>query len=128
MKVLIDTHALIWLVEDSPKLSARARAVFSDPECSLYFSAASYWEMCFKISTGKLKLRSGWQNALQQELRHNGIRWMPLEPYHMEGVIALPWHHRDPFDRMLIAQAQAEGMHILTADEHFPAYDAPVLW
>jgi len=128
MKVLIDTHALIWLLEDSPRLTERTRTTFADRENALFFSVASYWEMCIKISIGKLRLRPGWEPALQQELRHNGIQWLPLEPHHAEGIIALPWHHRDPFDRMLIAQAGAEGMHILTADEHFAAYDVPVVW
>ncbi len=128
MKILIDTHALIWLLEDSPKLSERARATFAERENALHVSIASYWEMCIKISIGKLRLRVGWEPALQQELRRNGVRWLPLEPHHAEGVIALPWHHRDPFDRLLIAQARAEGMHVLTADEHFTAYDVPVIW
>ncbi|RMG53824.1 MAG: type II toxin-antitoxin system VapC family toxin [Gammaproteobacteria bacterium] len=128
MKVLIDTHALLWLLEDAPQLSGQAREVFLDPEGQLYFSAASYWEICIKLSIGKLELADGWEKIISRELRRNEIRWLALEPAHMQGVVDLPWHHRDPFDRLLIAQALHESMGVLTADRHFAAYGVDVIW
>jgi len=128
MKVLIDTHAFLWLLEDAPQLSAVARATFSNPECDLFFSAASYWEICIKQSLGKLKLAPKWKKIVARELDRNSIRWLALEPAHMHGILALPWHHRDPFDRLLMAQAISECMSILSADKQMWTYDVSVVW
>jgi len=128
VKVLIDTHALLWLLEDAPQLSRQAREVFLDPEVQLFFSAASYWEICIKLSIGKLELTDDWEKIISRELRRNEIRWLALEPAHMRRVVDLPWHHRDPFDRLLIAQAMHESMGIITADAHFQAYRVRVIW
>ncbi len=128
MKILIDTHALLWLLEDAPQLSGRAREAFLDTGAQLYFSAASYWEICIKLSIGKLELADGWEKIIAREMRRNEIRWLALEPAHMQGVVGLAWHHRDPFDRLLIAQALHESMAVLTADRHFLAYGVEVIW
>jgi len=73
MKVLLDTHAFLWLIEDAPQLSNMARKTFSDTECELYFSAASYWEICIKLSLGKLRLAADWENAIARELKQKHI-------------------------------------------------------
>ncbi|OIO69375.1 MAG: PIN domain nuclease [Zetaproteobacteria bacterium CG_4_9_14_3_um_filter_49_83] len=128
MKVLLDTHVFIWLLEDAPQLSQRARDTFTNPDNELFFSAASYWEICIKISLGKLELASDWGKIVHRELAHNNIGWLAIEPEHMQGILSLPMHHRDPFDRLLIAQAACESMSILSADQHFSSYDIPVIW
>ena len=128
MKVLLDTHVFIWLLEDAPQLSQIARYSFTNPDNELFFSAASYWEICIKISIGKLELASGWEKIIHRELTQNNIGWLAIDPEHMQGILLLPMHHRDPFDRLLIAQAASESMSILTADQHFSSYDIPVIW
>lgn len=127
MKLLLDTHAFLWSISDQ-NLSRQARDAFLDAENQLYLSAASYWEICIKRSIGKLVLADGWQEALDREMLANDIRWLPIEKTHCLSVAELPWLHRDPFDRLLIAQAQHEGMAILTADANIQQYDVATLW
>lgn len=127
MKLLIDTHALLDLIAGQP-LPDGPRRAFLDDRNLLYVSAASYWELCIKLSLGKLTLASRWWVILDNEMQLNGIVWLPIERSHCQRVIELPFHHRDPFDRMLIAQAQYEDMTLLTADANMRLYDVPVIW
>jgi PIN domain nuclease of toxin-antitoxin system len=89
---------------------------------------AGHWEICIKIGLGKLRLRSGWETALAREMARNRIGWLPLRTEHALGVTALPFHHRDPFDRLYVAQARCESLCIVTADAASGRYDVPVLW
>ena len=127
MKLLLDTHAFLWAMADAG-LSESAAAAFLDIENDLYLSAASYWEICIKISIGKLVLSTGWEDRIERFLKLNRINWLPIARTHSQGIIHLPMIHRDPFDRLLIAQAQCEGMTILTRDEHIRQYDIPTIW
>ena len=127
MKLLLDTHAFLWLISNQ-KLSQRASDAFLDTSNQLFLSAASYWEICIKRSVGKLVLAEGWEQSLEREMRANDIRWLPIERAHCQAIIELPWIHRDPFDRLLIAQAREEGMAILTADEYIPQYGIATIW
>ena len=126
MRLLLDTHIFLWSIT-SRRMSATADAVFLNPDNSLYLSVASYWEMCIKLSLGKLTLPKDWQDTADLAMTINGIEWLPIETAHCRELLALPHHHRDPFDRMLIAQAKAEGMRLLTADPHFAQYDVPLV-
>lgn len=128
MKLLIDTHALLWLIADDKRLSDRARACFLDPDNDLYFSIASLWEICIKLSLDKLELEEDWYASLRRELRVNRVRWLAIRPEHCLQLIDLPFHHRDPFDRLLLAQAKVESMHLLSADSHLSAYDVRLIW
>ena len=128
MKVLLDTQALLWLIDDDPKLSPRARSVFLDPGNSLFWSVASLWEVAIKLSIGKLDLAEEWRQTIEREMTLNAIRWLPIEPRHCEIVAQLPFLHRDPFDRLLIAQARYEDMTILTTDPKFSHYGIAVCW
>lgn len=128
MKVLLDTHALLWSLSDDPQLSEAARRIFLDPEHQLFVSMASLWEMTIKISLGKLILAEDWHELVSEQLNTNGIQWLPIEPAHCLRVSRLPFHHRDPFDRMLVSQALEEGMSLLTRDRQLSLYEAPVLW
>jgi len=128
VKVLIDTHVLLWIISGSADLSARAREAYLDAENELYFSVAGYWEICVKVSLEKLRLSVNWPDTLKDEMHRNGINWMSILPRHCERVIALPWIHRDPFDRLMIAQAIEERADILTADRYIRRYDVSTLW
>lgn len=127
MKLLLDTQVFLWVINNQ-KLSQRARAAFLDTSNLLFLSAASYWEICIKQSVGKLGLAEDWQQSFEREMRANDIRWLSIEKAHCQAIGALPWIHRDPFDRLLIGQALHEGMTILTADEQIHQYDVATIW
>ena len=128
MNVLLDTHAFLWLISGDERLSETARNTFLDPDNRIFFSAASMWEICIKISLGKLSLKRGWLKAIQEELQSNAIHWLPIEIGHCDKLSKLPFHHRDPFDRMLIAQALVEKMRLLSRDNRFSAYPIKRVW
>ena len=89
---------------------------------------ASYWEICIKVSLGKLQVADNWPDLIRTEMMANDIHWLSIDPRHCREVIALPHHHRDPFDRLLIAQARLEGLTLLSADPNFGRYDVGVVW
>jgi len=128
MKVLLDTHAFLWLITDEDRLSENARQTFLNTENSLFFSAASLWEICIKKSLGKITLKDGWFQTIQQELEINTIQWLPIEMTHCAEVTELPFYHRDPFDRMLIAQAIVEEMKLLSRDSRLADYAIELIW
>ena len=128
MKILLDTHAFLWAIAGDKKLSKTARKTFLDPGNSLFFSAASLWEICIKMSLKKLTLKSGWYKKIQNELRVNAIQWLPAEMRHCVELTKLPFHHRDPFDRMLLAQARVEELRVLSRDARLSAYDIQRIW
>jgi PIN domain nuclease of toxin-antitoxin system len=128
MKLLLDTHTFLWLVEGSPKLSTVARAALADPANALYLSVASVWELAIKIGNKKLALSDPldvfvgkWTVAYQLIL-------LPIDTPHALAVLGLPDHHRDPFDRILIAQGRVEAMTLVSADPKFAPYSVPILW
>ena len=128
MKVLLDTHAFLWLLTGDDRLSETARETFLNPQNRLYFSAASLWEVCIKKSLGKISLASGWFQTIRSEMEINAIQWLPIEMPHCDEVTKLPFHHRDPFDRMLIAQAMVEEMHLLSRDSLLSDYAINRIW
>jgi PIN domain nuclease of toxin-antitoxin system len=123
MRLLPDAHALIWWAKDSPRLGRQARELLNDDANPLLFSAAATWEIRVKQAAGKLT------NIGDFELiEESGVTLLPITHAHAEAAAALPMHHRDPFDRMLIAQAQLEDAVVLTADPAFAAYDVRTAW
>lgn len=128
MKLLLDTQVFLWSIDQSDRLSARASSLLLDKDNSLSLSAASYWEICLKVSIGKLRLREDWAEVFDEEMTANRILWLPLEKEHLRAVIPLPWMHRDPFDRLLVAQAICEGMVIVTSDENLRTYGVETVW
>jgi PIN domain nuclease of toxin-antitoxin system len=128
MKVLLDTHAFLWAITGDKMLSKKARKTFLDPRNSLFFSAVSMWEICIKISLGKLSLKSGWFKKIQNEISINAIQWLPVEMSHCAELTKLPFHHRDPFDRMLISQARVEDLQVLSRDARLSVYDIQLIW
>ncbi len=128
MNVLLDTHAFLWAITGDKKLSETARETFLNPANRLFFSAVSMWEICIKISLGKLSLKRGWLKKIQNELMINAVQWLPIEMSHCAELTKLPFHHRDPFDRMLIAQTMVENMLLLSRDKRLSAYGIERLW
>jgi PIN domain nuclease of toxin-antitoxin system len=128
MKLLIDTHVLLWIIEGDISLSDRARRIFLDSKNELFFSAASFWEICIKLSIKKLDLGRNWNAVIDRELNANSIHWLPIRQPHCIQTIALPWHHRDPFDRLLIAQALIERCAIMTDDAQIKRYSVKTVW
>lgn len=127
MKLLLDTHVFLWSVNGGP-LSNPARSAFLNPENKLFLSAASYWEICVKVSIGKLVLADNWPQQFDEEIAINGINWLPVESEHCRRILDLPAIHQDPFDRLLIAQALCEEMQIMTTDRHISSYPVATLW
>jgi PIN domain nuclease of toxin-antitoxin system len=123
VKILLDTHMLLWWIAGSPQLSAFARGLISDPENTIFVSAVSLWEIWLKQSLGKLRLPDEFEQVVAAE----SFESLPLSAAHAREVARLPWLHRDPFDRMLVAQARVAGLRLLTSDESIAAYSDPVL-
>ena len=128
MKLLLYTHAFLWLIAGDDRLSENARQTFLNTENSLFFSAASLWEICIKKSLGKISLKDGWFQTIQEEMEINTIQWLPIEMTHCAEVTKLPFHHRDPFDRMLIAQAIVEEMKLISRDSPLSNYAIELIW
>jgi len=128
MKILVDTHALLWCISGSESLGKRARDAFLNPENELFFSAASYWEICIKLSIKKLDLGANWEKTIEKELKYNSINWLPILQEHCLALTTLQWHHCDPFDRLLIAQAIKERCAIMTDDMHIRRYEVKIVW
>jgi len=128
MKCLLDTHAFIWLITDDERLSAKARSTILDSRTTLYLSSASIWEMVIKAGIGKLKLPAHPETFVQKQMATTQIQELPISFKHAFHLQHLPGHHKDPFDRMLVAQALAEKLTILTIDPLIAQYSAKTLW
>ena len=125
---MLDTHAFLWWINDDTRLSEAAREVISDGGRELLFSAASGWEMAIKIGLGKLNVTGPLSSYLPARLLENGIGVLPVSLRHAMGVTELPNYHRDPFDRLLVAQAMAEDLTVLTADPLVTRYPIQIIW
>jgi PIN domain nuclease of toxin-antitoxin system len=128
VKLLLDTHALLWAVFNDPALGQRAKRAILSETSQLFLSMASAWEMATKVATGKLKLTEPIDKFVASELGANRITMLDIHLRHIARYEKLPFHHRDPFDRLLIAQALDENLAILSADRHFDAYGVKRIW
>ncbi len=130
MRVLLDTHTLYWYTTGDPQLSAAAQMVIQDVTNEVFISPASFWEIALKVSKGKWVMNQTFDKFLDACLKSYGFRMLPIEPTHTLAVSQLPFptSHRDPFDRMLIAQASVEQMAIVSVDAAFDAYGVTRLW
>lgn len=115
MKLLLDTHTFLWFIMGDPKLSEKARALIEDTRNERLLSTASLWEMAIKHSLGKLSLGQPFEVLIPQQLERNSIEILPITVAHLAVVVTLPFHHRDPFERLLIAQAAVERLSILSS-------------
>lgn len=128
MRLLLDTHSFLWFVDDSPRLSTAARFFIEDAGNDVFLSVASVWEIAIKIGAGKLDLGQPIGRRIPADLRDNDIELLNITVDHTAVVAILPLHHRDPFDRMLIAQARVEQMPIISNDAVLDAYGVTRLW
>ncbi len=128
MKALLDTHAFLWWITDNPMLSSHVRKIISDGRNELFFSAASGWEIAIKAQLGRIKIPDKPEIFISEQMIANAIQSLPIQISHAFHVYNLPSYHRDPFDRMLIAQAQLEGLPILTNDPQISRYPVKVIW
>lgn len=128
MRLLLDTHTFLWAVNDSPRLSQRAREEIENPGNELLLSIASLWEAAVKLSLGKLRLEIPFLELATQKTAAHGVAVLPITPEHLDKVSNLPLHHRDPFDRLLAAQCLSEDLSILSADGALDAYGVRRFW
>ena len=128
MKILLDTSSWLWSLTDPERLNKRARDILSNRSHTLYLSAASSWEIVIKAALGKLPLPEPPEKYIPSRMAAMDVLGLAVEHAHALRVSALPAHHRDPFDRILVAQAQVESLTILTVDRVFRAYDVKVIW
>jgi len=128
VNLLLDTHSFIWFVEDNQSLSAHARMLIEEPTNEVFLSIASVWEMAIKVSLGKLDLSQPFDLFIPNQLLLNDITLLDITVSHTLRVATLPFHHRDPFDRLLIAQSLVEGMPFIGIDSVFDTYGVNRLW
>lgn len=128
MRILIDTHVFIWWTSDSQKLSFTVYNLLTNPKIQVILSVVSIWEMQIKLSLGKLQLKTALPELVEDEVKQNRIELLPLDLSHIYALSNLPNYHRDPFDRLLIAQAKSEELVIISIDEKFDGYDIERLW
>jgi PIN domain nuclease of toxin-antitoxin system len=127
-RLLLDTHAFLWWVDDAPELTGAARVAIADANNQCYLSLASCWEMAIKSSLGKLRLAKPVERFVTEQLAANCFILLNIELRHAAKVEKLPLHHRDPFDRLLISQVIAEKLTVITADKVFSDYGVKVIW
>ncbi|WP_018086044.1 type II toxin-antitoxin system VapC family toxin [Desulfurispora thermophila] len=128
MRFLLDTHVFLWWITDDPQLSSRAREIIGQGENQIFFSAASAWEIAIKSGLGKLILPASPTVFISEQMALNHFDPLPVTISHALGVYALPDHHRDPFDRLLVTQARMENMPIITADPLIARYEVEIAW
>jgi PIN domain nuclease of toxin-antitoxin system len=119
LRILLDTHALLWWLAGDPRIERRAQDLIADPANDILVSIASLWEIVVKVRVGKLEADI---RDIGAALKAQGFEMLEIRPEHLEDLIRLPMHHRDPFDHLLIAQAIAEGLTLLSEDQHVSAY------
>ena len=127
MRVLLDTHAFLWFLAGDERLSKKARDAISNEDTELFLSAASVWEMAIKAALGRLILPMSVADYVADKSAA-GFQMLPIEWEHAAAVQTLPLHHRDPFDRLIIAQAKAEKMPLISGDQIFRRYGLPIIW
>jgi PIN domain nuclease of toxin-antitoxin system len=127
MNYLLDTHSFLWWDSAPQKLSANSRTICDDPRNRLFLSDVSIWEILIKVALGKMKLRLPLKGIVEEQQQFNGLQILPVKLEHLFALSDLPNHHRDPFDRLLIAQAQIEQFPILSVDTVFSLYPIQVI-
>ncbi len=128
MKILLDTHAFLWWIADDQRLSQVARDAIANPDSEIFVSAASAWEIAIKAGIGRMTLPESARRFVPKHLERNGFVSLPIELEHALTVEELPLYHKDPFDRLLVAQSQAERLTIVTDDPLIQRYNVQTLW
>lgn len=128
MKILLDTHSLFWFIENEPALTAVACQAIGNPDHEVLISPASYWEIAIKSSLGKWQIPRGYNAFLETAFKTYDFKVLPISPAHTSKLLDMPFHHKDPFDRLLIAQALVEHVPIVSADIQLDAYGVRRIW
>jgi PIN domain nuclease of toxin-antitoxin system len=128
MRYLLDTHSLLWIVDDHPDLGSHAKNIYLNEEMEIFVSIASIWEIAIKTSLNKLEIPGTLAEFVKEHIRGNKIDIMSIELKHLYHLETLPYYHRDPFDRILISQALAENIPVLTRDLAFDKYPVQRIW
>lgn len=128
MKYLLDTHTLLWIVNDDARLGDNAKRIFLNEDIEIFTSISSIWEMAIKTSLNKLELPGSLSEFVQNHIRENKINILSIELNHLFQLENLPYYHRDPFDRLIIAQAIAENIPVLSRDSAFDDYPIQRIW
>lgn len=128
MRLLLDAHAYLWFLRDDPRLSSTARTILSEPGNDLLLSIATCWEIAIKASIGKLKLAQTFSQFMEAALKANQIELLRIDLNHIHRLSELPFHHRDPFDRLLAAQALEESLPVVSTDVNLDTYGVNRLW
>jgi len=127
VRLLLDTHIFLWLIAGSERLRDPARSLLIDAENEALLSVASLWEIAIKVNLGKLTLERPFEELIPEQLSVTEIDQLPIRMEHLAALLKLPLHHRDPFDRLIIAQALAEGLPVLSSDPEFQKYPVQVI-
>lgn len=127
MSYLLDTHTFLWAINDTPRLPEKVVERLEDAENDLYLSVASLWEIAIKFSLGKLQLDFPFA-TLTEKVSEADLRLLPIRQAHLDELVTLPFHHRDPFDRLLVAQSLSETLTLMTRDSELAAYGGKVIW
>jgi PIN domain nuclease of toxin-antitoxin system len=127
MNLLIDTHVFLWWDSQPEKIPNRALSALEDPDNTIWLSLVSIWEVQIKTQLGKLTIHQPLDSLVQQQ-QQNGIQLLPIKLNHILAIQPLPYYHKDPFDRLLIAQSIAENLTCVSADSVFKQYNIPILW
>lgn len=128
MRILLDTHSFLWMIFGDQRLSEAARREIENPANEVFISVASLWETAIKVSIGKLELTVTFEELITEHLRKSTVQILPISVDALNTISALPFHHRDPFDRLLIAQAIVEQTPIVTRDDLFSEYSVQTIW
>lgn len=128
MAILLDTNALLWHVAGHPRLSTTAKMWIDDPAQDVVVSIASLWEITIKTSLGKLQLATPLAVFIQQHILRSDVKLLPIEPTHLLTLSTLPHHHRDPFDRLIVAQALEENLPLVSSDNALDVYGIQRIW
>ena len=128
MRVLLDTHSFLWFILNDNQLSGLAKATIEDPANDVEVSPASYWEIAIKIRLGKYGLPQPYQRFMESQIAKNDFRILHIEPRHTSLLTTMPFHHRDPFDRLLAAQALVENIAIVSGDAVLDTYGVARIW
>ncbi len=128
MAALLDTNIFLWFITGDERLSPNVREFISDSDNDLFLSVASLWEIAIKVSIGKLELVRPFNQLFPEQLDENSIDLLPIKLVHLSALLELPLHHRDPFDRLIIAQGIKENIPIISGDKIFQQYPVEVIW
>lgn len=128
MRLLLDTHAFLWFIQGNNNLSDAARSFIEDPANQKLISIASLWEIAIKVSIGKLEVEMPMTELVEQQVLGNAFSLLSIAPEHLNELAKLPFHHKDPFDRLIIAQSLSEDMSIVSVDRAFGDYPVQLVW